>query len=122
MSVGGFQTRLLQLRRDMRLNQTEFGRQMGVSKATQVAYELGQTIPNVDYLAALPNSVDLNRLVRGTPAASIDWETLITIAKAITDANAGNVALPVEKLLVAVRRVYEASVSPPQPSEPRSTG
>lgn len=107
--VGGFQKRLRQLRRDMLQNQTEFATRAGISKATQVSYELGQTLPNVEYIGALPDSVDLNRLIRGTPAASIDWDTLAAIAKAIAETYAGPQPMPVEKLLSAVRQVYEAT-------------
>ena len=40
-------------RRRLGLNQTDFARLGGVSKATQVAYEAGTTLPQIDYLARL---------------------------------------------------------------------
>ena len=49
----GLGDRLREERDRLGLNQTDFGLQVGVSRGTQKAYELGTGAPDVRYLAAL---------------------------------------------------------------------
>lgn len=61
-----FGTRLIEERKRMSLNQTEFGKIGGVTKTSQINYESGERKPNVDYLQAISAAgVDVQYILTG---------------------------------------------------------
>ena len=62
----GLGDRLREERDRLGLNQTDFGLQVGVSRGTQKAYELGTGAPDVRYLVALEGmGVDVQYVLMG---------------------------------------------------------
>ena len=62
--------RLREVRRESGKNQTDFGREFGVSRNSQVDYEAGKSPFNVDYLGRLSSAgVDVAYLLTGRRAA-----------------------------------------------------
>ena len=81
--------RIRQERLRLRLNQTEFARLGGVSKATQVAYEQGSTSPQIEYLNRLfAAGVDTHWITTGEHLGNLDgrnWELMFEITELIEE-------------------------------------
>lgn len=94
----------------LKLTQSAFAKGVGVSQGSQVGYESGAHLPNVQYLARTAMlGVDLVYVVlgkRGSTAAieMIDWDTHASIVAAVERwLDEHNVTLAVEKKMRLVR-------------------
>lgn len=65
----GYGERIRQERARLQMTQAEFARVAGVSRAAQVHYELGQRVPDLNYLAALYEHVDVSYIISGETMA-----------------------------------------------------
>lgn len=78
-----FGARIREEMRRMKLNQTEFGKLGGVSKATQVSYENDATTPQVEYLNRLHAAgVDVRWIMTGLPKGQLgpqEWALIFEI-------------------------------------------
>ncbi len=81
--------RLRAERRRLKLTQTAYAKSVGISQATQVGYESGAHLPNIDYLSRSARlGVDIVLVVLGSPSQKsavewLDWDTYIKIVSAI---------------------------------------
>ena len=81
--------RLRAERRRLKLTQTAYAKAVGISQATQVGYESGAHLPNIDYLSRSARlGVDIVFVVLGSPSQKsaiewLDWDTYIKIVSAI---------------------------------------
>lgn len=61
----GYGDRIREERARLRMTQAQFASLAGVSRAAQVHYELGQRVPDLNYLAALYSYADVSYIITG---------------------------------------------------------
>lgn len=89
MESDNFGARIRSERRRLKMTQQQFAKSVGVSQGSQVGYESGAHLPNVQYLArAATLGVDVVYVVLGRSGSSeaidlMDWDTFGEIVTAI---------------------------------------
>lgn len=98
----------------LKLTQTEFAKAVGISQGTQVGYESGARLPNIQYLTlAAGLGVDVMYLIFGKPGKTaamdmLDWELQTTILKVVERwLDKHQVVLSVEKKMRLVRIFFD---------------
>ena len=87
----GFGGRIRSERRRLKLTQQQFAKAVGVSQGSEVGYESGAHIPNIQYLARAANlGVDIVYVVLGRRGSSeaidlVNWDSFIRIVTAIDE-------------------------------------
>lgn len=107
-------TRLRGERARLGISQAEFCAAGGVSKSTQVAYENGQRVPDLDYLTGVSAlGVDPVFVVTGRPskefaAKNFDWDLHNEIVIAIAEFQAEHaITIPPTKLADLIHHLFE---------------
>jgi len=87
--IENYGDRIRSERRRLKMTQTAFSKAVAISQATQVGYESGAHLPNIQYLSRSASlGVDIIFVILGKPARRaaidwIDWETYVQIVTAI---------------------------------------
>ena len=113
MIIRPFAERIRQERARLGISQSQLAVAGGISKATQVAYEGGTHVPNMDYLAAISTfGVDILFLLTGSSKGQFvedeyDWELMSDIFETISEwAEEQNLKINAKKHVVLIRMLY----------------
>lgn len=109
-----FGYRLREERKRLGLSQAALARAAHVSKNTQIAYEAGTTVPDLEYLDRVTAlGVDWTYILSGTRSqlTAIDWSLVGILVGAIQDfATQYDVDIPPDKWVAALKFLYAQAI------------